>query len=78
MQSLTAFLLAPILALAVATAPVSQEKSLPEKKRSCGTVISPEQIKAELTRPTELTRKSSAARRGSADGRSLPSADYDS
>ena len=61
MQSLTAFLLAPILALAVATAPVSQEKSSPEKKRSCGTVISPEQLKAELTRQTELTRKSSAA-----------------
>ena len=50
MQSLTAFLLAPILALAVATAPGSQQKSSPEEKKECGTTVPPEQLKAELTR----------------------------
>ncbi|MGH9935562.1 MAG: M43 family zinc metalloprotease [Blastocatellia bacterium] len=61
MNSLTTFLLATILALASAPAPQSQKKSQPEEKTECGTVISPEQIKAELARKAESARNKSAA-----------------
>ncbi len=50
MQSLTAFLLASILALALVPAPQSQKKSPPEEKKECGTVIPPGQFEAELAR----------------------------
>ena len=60
MQSLTAFLLAIILALAIAPTPEPQKKSLPEEKMECGTVVSPEQIKAELARRAELARNNVA------------------
>ena len=61
MPSLTAFLLVTILALAITPAPHSQEQSRPEKKEECGTVISPEQLAAELTLDAELARNNSAA-----------------
>ena len=60
MQSLTAFLFAIILALALAPAPQSQRKPSPEEEKECGTVIPPEQIKAELARDAELARKNVA------------------
>ncbi len=50
-HSLTTFLLATILALAFVPAPQTQKKPPPQaKKTECGTVVSPEQIRAELAR----------------------------
>jgi len=64
MQSLTAFLLATILALALAPAPQSQKKAppeeKPEEKMGCGTVVTPEELKAELARKADLARKNIA------------------
>src|SRR5215475_15765178 len=50
MHSLTAFILATILALTILPAPQSQQPSPPKEKIECGTLIPPEQIKAELNR----------------------------
>ncbi len=51
MQSLTAFLLATILALALVPAPQAQRKLPPQREKTeCGTVVSPTQIQAELAR----------------------------
>ncbi|MCI0389934.1 MAG: M43 family zinc metalloprotease [Acidobacteria bacterium] len=50
MPSLTAFLLATILALAIMPAPQSQDKTRQEKKTECGTEIPPEQLEVELAR----------------------------
>ena len=57
-HSLIAFLLATIMALALVPAPQTQKKSPPQaEKAECGTVMPPEQIKAELDRAAELTGK---------------------
>jgi hypothetical protein len=61
MNALTTFLLATILALAPLPAPQTQKKLPPQEKTECGTVVTPEQIKAELTREAALTRGKSAA-----------------
>jgi len=65
MHTLTTFLLATILALAITPAPQSRKKSppqeKPEEKMGCGTVIPPEQLKAELARRAESAGKNSAA-----------------
>jgi hypothetical protein len=50
MHSPVAFLLAIILALPIAVAPQAQEKSPPQEKTKCGTVIPPEQLKVEMAR----------------------------
>src|SRR5262245_6287301 len=50
MHTLTVFLLATSLALAITPAPQSQEKSPPEGKTECGTVITPKQLEFELSR----------------------------
>lgn len=64
MQSITTFLLVIIVALALAPAPQSQRRSSPgekpEEKTGCGTVVTPEELKAELTRRAELARKNAA------------------
>ena len=57
-HSLTTFLLATIMALALVPAPQTQRKSPPQREKTgCGTVIPPEQLKAELARGAELTGK---------------------
>ncbi len=50
MRSLTAFILAFILVLAIAPAPQAQEQPTPEKKRECGTTVTPRQLEVELAR----------------------------
>ena len=55
MHSLTAFLLATLLALTLMAAPQSQRKPSPQREKTeCGTVIPPEQIQAELARQNSL------------------------
>lgn len=55
MHSLTAFLLATLLALTLVPAPQSQRKPSPQREKTeCGTVISPEQIQTELARRNNL------------------------
>lgn len=58
MHSLTAYLLAVILALAFVPAPQTRRPSPPQKEKSeCGTAILPEQVKAELDRPNDAALK---------------------
>ena len=61
MHSLAAFLLVIVLALAILPAPRVQEKSPPEKKNECGTVVSTQQLQVELARKAELARTTGAA-----------------
>ena len=61
MNLLTTFLLATVLALAPVPAPQSRKPAQPEEKSECGTVISPEQVKAELARKAESARNNKAA-----------------
>ena len=56
MRSLTLLLLVAILALPGSSASQGQKKSPPEQKRECGTVVRPEQVKAELSRKTDTAR----------------------
>lgn len=60
MHSLTAFLLATILALALVPAPQTRKKSPPAEKTECGTVVTPEQLKAELAGTAESAGKTIA------------------
>jgi len=57
MHSLAVFLLATMLALAIAPAPQSQKKSSPQEKTECGTVVPAGQLEAELAHKAELARK---------------------
>jgi hypothetical protein len=57
MHTLTTFLLATILALAIVPAPQSQKKAPPQEKTECGTVATLEQLKAELAQQAEVARK---------------------
>ncbi len=56
MRSLAAFLLAMILVMPIVPASQAQEKS-PQEKTECGTVIPPEQLKAELAREAIAARE---------------------
>src|SRR5262245_2639254 len=60
MNSLTTFLIVAILALAITPAPQSQKKSPPGAEAECGTLVTPEQLTAELARKAEPARKNSA------------------
>jgi hypothetical protein len=60
MHSLTSFLLATILALAIVPVPQIQKKSQPEEITECGTVVPPGQLEAELAGRTDLAGKSMA------------------
>ncbi len=54
MRSLTAFILAFILVLAIVPAPQAQEKSQLERGKECGTTVPPGQLEVELTRKAAL------------------------
>src|SRR5215813_10771098 len=61
MHSLITFVLATILALALAPAPQSQKKSQPYEREECGTIVPPGQFEAELARKAGPARKTSPA-----------------